>query len=164
MSWDHYWEHRKHLQYYKVVKQWLEELGPKNSIIDIGCGGCPVATWGEFKNRVALNKEPFHEIKNVNCVVDDWLNYSTEPVDVITCLQVLEHFPSEIIDLFVEKIFKNCKIAIISVPYMWEKGSCEDHVQDPINLIKFINLIKRDPVKLEITNDHRMVAMFIDHS
>ena len=161
MSWDGYWEQRQHLQYYKVVKNWLEELGSKDSIIDIGCGGCPVAAWGNFKNRTAINKEPFNNIDGVNCVVDDWLNYETKPVDVITCLQVLEHFPSEIIDSFVEKIFANWKIAIISVPYMWEKECCEDHVQDPINLIKFINLVKRDPVKLEITNDHRMVGMFV---
>lgn len=161
MSWDHYWENRKHLQYYKTVKCWLEELGQKDSIIDVGCGGCPIATWGNFKYRTAINKEPFNKINGVNCVVDDWLHYETKPVDVITCLQVLEHFDSNIIDLFVNKIFQNCNIAIISVPYMWEKGSCEDHVQDPINLIKFINLVKKDPIKLEITNDHRMVGMFI---
>lgn len=158
MSWETYWEERKHLAYYQVVKKYLEELGSCESIIDVGCGGCPVAKWGDFQNRTSLNLESFPAIEGVDCVQSDWMNYH-EKATVITCLQVIEHFDDEFIPKFVQKIFDSCKIAIISVPYMWEEGACEYHKQDPIDMAKFLRLVRRDPVKTEIAS-HRLVAKF----
>lgn len=157
--WENYYKNRKDLLYYKLVKNWLNKLGEKESILDVGCGGCPVAAWGKFNKRVALNLEPFPKIKNVVCVTDDWMNYPAEKFSVITCLQVIEHFQKDYILKFVNKIFENCQTAIISVPYKWEKGLEPSHIQDPIDICKFVNLVGKDPIKLELAYN-RLVGMF----
>jgi hypothetical protein len=146
------------LEYYQVVKRWLEQT-PGESIVDVGCGGCPVATWGDFKKRKAINLQPFPEIPGVENVVANWLDYEMEPVSVITCLQVLEHLEDDVLFRFKEKIFDNCDKAIISVPYKWEKGLEPSHVQDPIDLRKFLGMVGKEPVRMRIAS-HRMVCFF----
>ena len=62
----------------------------------------------------------------------DWLEYPCEKrADVIVCLQVLEHLPVEKVAAFAGKIVSSGRIAIISVPYVWEKGQCVHHLQGP---------------------------------
>ena|SRR3972149_10383793 len=158
--WDgSYWEERKDLDYYRVVKNWLESLGEQASILDIGCGDCPVASWGAFAERTSLNLEPFPVISGVNCIVANWFDFKSSNYSVITCLQVLEHLDDKRVTRFVSKIFDHCDIAIISVPYKWKKGFCEHHLQDPIDMKKFIDMIGRDPIKTEITSS-RIVGYF----
>ena len=96
MNWETYWQDRKHLAYYQTVKTWLEQLGKQESILDIGCAGVPTATFGDFQRRVAINKEPFPLIDNIENIVDDWLLYDSDVFSVITCMQVLEHFEQSI--------------------------------------------------------------------
>jgi hypothetical protein len=158
-GWDGYWESRKHLEYYKVVEEWLELLGHQRSILDIGCGGCPTAMWGSFEKRTAINLEPFPLLPGVNCVYIDWLEFKPEHYSVITCLQVLEHLDDETVKKFMNKIFEHCDIVIISVPYKWEKGRCEHHLQDPIDVNKFYKMVGIDPVKIQIVSE-RLVGMF----
>jgi 2-polyprenyl-3-methyl-5-hydroxy-6-metoxy-1,4-benzoquinol methylase len=161
MLWNNYWESRKHMPYYWVVGEWLKELtkDKKDSLLDIGCGGCPISKFGSFNKRISLNLEPFTPIPDVENIACDWLEYDSPKVSVITCLQVLEHLTNDILHTFVEKIFSHCEIAIISVPHNWEKGLCEDHIQDPISITKFISMINREPIKIEISYG-RIVAMF----
>lgn len=167
MSGDwHYFEERKDLRYYKLVKQWLEELSrdPKlNSVMDVGCADTPVCTWGSFSERTALNSRPFPRFKDVdNHIEGDWLSVIAQ-ADVITCLQVLEHLDDDVVKRFAWKLFKNSAFTIVSVPYMWPRTPEQEHKQDPIDLRKFLDIVGRDPIRMEIVTDgsrQRMVAMF----
>jgi hypothetical protein len=159
VAYEKYWQDRKHLEYYQTVKTWLDALGKQESICDVGSAGTPVATFGNFNRRVALNNEPCPLITNVENVIDDWLLYEKQHFTVITCLQVIEHFETDYLRQFVAKIFDCCDVAIISVPYRWSEGACVWHVQDPIDYKKFLDLIGKDPVKTEIVN-RRLIGMF----
>ena len=154
-----YWKVRKHLIYYQVVKSWLESFGDQNSILDIGCRGCPTSTWGTFLERTAIDSESFLQINGVLCVREDWLKFKSKHYSVITCMQVLEHLDDETVAKFVSKIFNHCDKAIISVPYRWQIGFCKHHLQDPIDIKKFLNMIGRDPIKTEIVSN-RLVGLF----
>lgn len=156
-----YWDGRKDLNYYNVVREWLEQLDHR-SIIDVGCADTPVVTWGDFHRRTAINNREFPFLQGVECIEGDWMKLDRE-ADVITCLQVIEHFKTDYLRGFVEKIVNSCKIAIISVPYMWPAGSCPGHHQDPVDIRKFLDLMKREPVKLEVVTDsscRRLITMF----
>jgi len=65
--------------------------------------------------------------------------------DLGLCPQVLEHLYNP--KKFVCKIFKVCKIAIISVPYKWGKGCCLDHIHDPIDEDKLFSWTGKVPVE-----------------
>tara|TARA_R110002124_G_scaffold283216_1_gene458983 strand:+ start:13729 stop:14217 length:489 start_codon:yes stop_codon:yes gene_type:complete len=155
-----YWSDRQHLNYYATVKQWLEPFS--GTLLDIGCADTPVAQWGNFEKRYAVNDLPFPPLDGVECLQADWMKCDLA-ADVITCLQVLEHFKPSVLIPFVDKIFSSCETAIISVPYMWPAGLCRGHVQDPIDVRKFIDLVGRCPAKLDIVEDnnyYRLIALF----
>lgn len=156
-----YWDGRKDLNYYRVVRAWLEQLDFK-SIMDVGCADTPVVTWGNFQRRTAVNNREFPLIPGVECIEADWMQLDRK-ADVITCLQVIEHFETDYLKEFVAKIFDNSKAAIISVPYLWPAGSCPGHHQDPMDVKKFLTLLNREPEKLEIVRDsscRRLIALF----
>ncbi|WP_417386937.1 hypothetical protein [Gimesia sp.] len=155
-----YWEGRQHLNYYATVKQWLEPLS--GTLLDIGCADTPVAQWGSFEKRYAINDLPFPVMDGVECIQADWMKTDLR-ADVITCLQVLEHFEARPLMLFANKIFSSCETAIISVPYLWPADFCRGHVQDPIDVRKLIDLVGRCPAKLDIVEDnnyYRLIALF----
>ncbi|QDV21433.1 hypothetical protein Pan153_61210 [Gimesia panareensis] len=156
-----YWDGRKDLNYYRVVREWLEQLD-HSSIIDVGCADTPIVTWGNFQRRTAVNHREFPLLHGVDCIEADWMETELQ-ADVITCLQVIEHFETDFLREFVSKIFQSCQVAIISVPYLWPAGSCPGHHQDPIDVRKFLDLMNREPVKLEIVTDsscQRLIALF----
>ncbi|QDT30495.1 hypothetical protein Enr10x_58610 [Gimesia panareensis] len=155
-----YWDGRKDLNYYQTVREWL---GPfSGTLLDVGCADTPVAQWGNFGKRYAVNNRPFPDLSGVECIEADWMETELQ-ADVITCLQVIEHFETDFLREFVAKIFRSCQVAIISVPYLWSAGSCPGHHQDPIDVRKFLDLTNREPVKLEIVTDsscRRLIALF----
>lgn len=157
--WDGYWQARQHLDYYRVVKEHLEQFGPMESVLDIGCGGCPVATWGDFKQRTAINLEPFPSIEGVACVVSDWLKYPAQPVSVITCLQVLEHIDWDHMTTWVDKMMSHCQFAIISVPWMWPEGSDPAHIHDPIGWGKLLRMLGRQPAKFMVSTQRAICVV-----
>jgi len=157
-----YWHDRQSLYYYRVVRKWLESFGTCGTLLDVGCADTPVAQYGDFLKRIAVNNRPFPPLDGVECIEADWMECDLT-ADVITCLQVIEHFKTDYLREFVSKILRSSKIAIISVPYRWAAGDCPGHWQDPIDLRTFLTLVGREPVKLEVVTDssrRRLVTMF----
>lgn len=132
---DSYWEERKYLSYYQEVNRLLNEFGPGNSILDIGSGGTPVATWGDFTDRHQCDKSNCKVYNGVKFHKCDWMDMKVEKkFDVITCLQVMEHLPNyEYVKEFSKKIVSNCRYAIFSVPINWGADVCKHHPLDPIS-------------------------------
>ncbi len=50
-----YWQSRSDFQYYKTIKQLLEDLGPSDLLIDVGGWDTPVATYGTFNERIVVD-------------------------------------------------------------------------------------------------------------
>lgn len=162
---DTYWNERSELFYYEVVKDFIDEFSPGDMIMDVGAWNTPVITWGDFKRRIAIDyyKMPVQP-KNVEAVHADWFQYQCDAIpDVILCLQVLEHLTDDEVGPFAKKIVNSGRMAIISVPYMWEKGQCEYHPQDPVDLEKlekWVGYAAEKYVVEERDESKRLVALF----
>ena len=73
--------------------------------------------------------------------------------EVVTCLQVLEHLDNKKVRKFAKKLLRHSTdMTIISVPFMWEDGLCQQHLQDPIDLKKLTSWTGIEP------SDHFIVV------
>ncbi len=134
---ENYWADRHELKYYGVVRELLEKLGPRGSILDVGSWDTPVATWGDFRRRYTCDLGRSPNLPGVISHVGDFLTWrAPELMDVVTCLQVLEHLPDGIAQRFGRRLLVTGQTVIVSVPYLWAPGLEPDHVQDPVDLAK----------------------------
>lgn len=163
---DNYWQRRMDFAYYKIVKQWLEELSPGDSIMDVGGHDTPVASWGEFQWRVNVNKgEVKNRVDGVNYVIQDFMEYEhPSKYSVVTCLQVMEHLKDDVVKPFAAKLLASGETVIISVPFEWPEGSCDVHYQDPVTEEKFKSWFNKEPSTMitvfEASNWNRILARF----
>jgi len=140
-----YYQNRKNLIYYKIIKEILyDKMG--DLIIDIGAMDTDTVLQGNFNKRIVINLEPvLNQIENVKYVIGDYLNILPLPyADYVLCLQVLEHVkdPKE----FAQKLLKQGGTIIVSVPYKWAIGACPWHVQDPVDDEKMYKWFSREPL------------------
>lgn len=148
------------LGYYVVAHAWISMLSPGNAICDVGCFDTPVAQWGAYTNRYTVDIEHDPHLAGVSSFVGKWLDYPVpERMDVITCLQVIEHLDDDRIRPFVDKLFANANHVIVSVPYEWKKGDEAGHKQDPISLEKFERMMGRPALEQVIVLDGRRLRL-----
>ena len=161
-----YWESRCGLRYYARCRQMLESLGPRESILDVGPMDTPVAAWGQFERRYTVGPDARKPIDGVAAIIGLWPDVADSmqlPVDVATCLQVIEHLHETL--SFAAALFDAAReLVIISVPYKWPRGACAYHVHDPIDESKLARLVGREPTRFEIVREpdgwHRLIAMY----
>jgi len=159
-----YWQARKDFQYYKIVRQWLDELTSAHAldtILDVGSYSTPVAQWGRFDERIALDKQEITTpCAGVRYVQADWFD-SDETASVLTCLQTIEHL-NTIAEArgFTEKLLRAASVAvIISVPYMQPHTREGQHPLDPIGLPKLLSITGgRRPARLAYAEDTDAVS------
>ena len=157
-----YYNQRKHFHYYKKVKAMLNKI-KYSSIIDIGSRKSPMFEGlDDTIYKAMLDIKPIPPHGNVHMITADFYTWVPDrEYDVALCLQVLEHLdrPKE----FVDKLFQTAKTVVISVPYMWPKGSCKYHVQDPINEEKIFSWTGKEPDEKHIITDgkrKRIVCLY----
>ncbi len=160
-----YWQRRLDLYYYQVVRDWIQEYSPGDLIMDIGARDTPLVSCGEFKRRVMLDIKPFPKsIEGVEQICANWLEYQPDQMaDLVLCLQVLEHLPDHIVKPFARKLVQAGKMVIISVPYMWDPGTCSVHLQDPVDLKKLVGWVGYEPLRYRIEDrdkHQRLIAVF----
>lgn len=159
-----YWEARKNYRYYARVRAVLDELSPALSLLDVGSGPTPIATWGEFQERFSVDvRNDRAPGENVIHSVCDWLDFDAAHYSVVTCLQCLEHIPDETVVPFARKLLRHGDTVIVSVPYMWRKGLCKGHLQDPVSLKKVTGWIGREPdhwEKVEDGGNCRLICVY----
>ena len=120
------------------------------------------------KRKITIDiREPFSN-NDVEGITGDYLEWQAEKLDIITCLQVLEHIDDDHIEKFAHKLLNDAPTVVISVPYMWPKGSDIDHKQDPVDVDKLIKWFGIAPVYIHkitepiFTNKStRIIAIFI---
>ena len=123
---------RKEYKYYKIVKIIIKILSGKNkTILDIGSREIDLMSEFPFKRCVSVAISGPISNEKVDGFEMDFFDYNIEEkFDIITCLQVVEHVENA--KKFIEKILNSSRIAIISVPYKWDKGLDKSHIHDPI--------------------------------
>lgn len=154
---DKYYNERCNYNYYKKVTEILNSFTGTTSIIDIGARRTPV-----FENldksiyKTCLDIEPIEKYSdNINIITADFLRWTPDKeYDIVICLQVLEHLenPKE----FAQKLFLVGKIVIISLPYMWRKGRCKDHIQDPVDEELIKKWTDKEPTISYIIEDKKL--------
>lgn len=149
-----FWITRKNLNYYKIIKKLVEDSSDcTDTIVDVGGRDTPVATWGNYTNRFVVELVKTKEWENVTYVYQDFLTWTVPTGALLVCCQTLEHLPNEVVKRFAEKLIKQGRKLIVSVPYLWEKGFCKWHLQDPIDLGKLIGWFGCPPKSYEIIKE-----------
>ncbi|WP_051199159.1 hypothetical protein [Butyrivibrio hungatei] len=164
---NEYYQRRKNHKYYKYIRFLLSMLAREtDSICDVGSNGVDVISFLPCREMTSIDiANPFSSEK-VKGIVGDFLSYPLPQYNIITCFQVLEHISDEKVHVFADRLLELGDIAVISVPFMWEKGYCLEHVQDPIDIKKFLGWFSVPPVFthkiIEENGRARLVAVFIN--
>lgn len=149
-----YWAGRKHMAYYGAVRQMLEEIGPRGSLLDVGGWDTPVVLWGTFKRRYTCDLGMNPNLPGVRSHVGDFMDWTPpERMSVVTCLQVIEHLPDDVVERFGAKLRASADVTIVSVPYCWPAGRESSHIQDPINHDKLARFMGGRPDRAALIRD-----------
>lgn len=141
-----YWERRKDLLYYQVVRILAAGLAEgAESVLDVGSHGSPYLEWFEdVPVRTSLDLVEPYRAEGITSIVTDYLAWQPDRrYDLVLCLQVLEHVPDA--RSFARKLLASGRIVIISVPYRWRQGKSKNHVQDPVTMRKIQGWFGRKP-------------------
>lgn len=162
---EKYNEERKDYSYYKVAKSLLLSIcREEDSILDVGPRGVDMVSFLPCREKKTIDLKYPYADENTQGIKGDYLAYDAKGTDIITCFQVLEHLQDEDAVAMARKLLDEARIAIVSVPYMWEKGRCKWHVQDPVDVDKLVSWFGTTPVHIQKTTekDHlsRIVAVF----
>lgn len=175
-----YWEKRKGHRYYQVVREWIDQLSPGESIIDVGSADTPIAAWGEFGQRYAVDPEmrPILQWQDrVTCIRHSWpapvgefvdrrnrLVYLPAVASLVTCCQVLEHLTTEQLPEFCESLRERSESLLVTVPYRWRPGLVKSHRQDPVDEAKLESWLGK-PDHSEIVTEsnkcRRLLAVYL---
>jgi len=153
-----YWSDRQHLKYYELVREWM---GSGESVADIGSRDTPVATWGRFDRRYAVDLRLMPDLPNVECVQADFMTWAPpERLSLVTCLQVLEHVEDP--SAFLRRCLSMATRVIVSVPYRWPKGREKHHLHDPVSENDVERWAGRQPWQSAVVRDRfrRLVCEF----
>jgi len=125
----------------------------------VGSGG------GRYLKWIEGFEWNFVELRMKGCTLDgvrgvdgDFLEWEPDrQYDLVFCLQVLEHIHDR--TPFARKLFDCGRVVIVSVPYRWPAGSCDEHVHDPVDEHKLRDWTGRMSVERD-TVDARFVAVY----
>ena len=102
-----------------------------DSMIDVGCGESRFVGRFNFRSRFQDDKYMMPPaIENVQSYSSD-LDYAYM-MDLVTCLQVLEHQWNP--EVLLGKLLSLGRVVIITVSYCWPSNSVQGHVQDPLTM------------------------------
>ena len=163
-----YVDKRKDYIYYKFLKELLCILSSEDDeICDVGSCGVDMLSFLNCKRKISIDLETPYIGEDVESIKGDFLGVNLEKISIYTCFQVLEHIGNNEINDFAEKLLQASNYTVISVPYMWEKGKCKSHIQDPVDEIKVKSWFERDTYYKKIITEkngiRRMVCVYKNH-
>ena len=131
--------------------------------LDVGSRDCQYITWFDwFTEKYTLDLESSPELAEVTAITADFMTYTPQKhFDLVLCLQVLEHLADP--HPFCQKLLSTGRIVIVSVPYMWPKGMCRYHKQDPVDVSNLLEWAGKPWIEHTIVTDgnyDRLVAAF----
>ncbi len=163
-----YGNHRKDYRYYKFLRCILAILSLKSkSILDVGSRGVDYISFLPLEKKVSIDIDIPVNAPGVEPIKGDFLTQRFDmKFDIVCCFQVLEHIDDDSVTTFANKLLDIGEVVVVSVPYMWEKGVCKWHYQDPIDVDKLVSWFGRSPVYIYNVYDDlgRMIAIFINEN
>ena len=157
---------RKRLLYYQHLRSLLLTIsGPSDSICDGGSHDVDMISFLPCEKKYSIDVRYPLSAEGVEGIKGNYLDHDFEGLDIITCFQVLEHIDDDMVGAFAQKLLSDARIAVISVPYMWPKGKCKWHKQDPVDVDKIIEWFGKNPVFLHVVTERwgnsRIIAVFV---
>ena len=165
-----YFEERKHSPYYKYVRTLLGILSYNaDSVCDVGSNGTDMISWLPCKEKVSIDLRNPLRAEGIQSIKADFITYDfSRKFDIVTCFQVLEHIDDEHVKLFANRLLETAEnLLIVSVPYLWAKGACKYHLQDPVDQIKFASWFdissetKLKPVFSRVIYDDKRIGRLV---
>ena len=157
------WAERKHLNYYRVVRELAKKYAPgAREMLDVG--GYQPRYMTEFEwipTRMCINVDP-HAADDLAMSSGDFLTYKLgRTTDLVLCLQVLEHIIAP--SLFARRLCEGAAVTIISVAYKWAAGPESGHFHDSIDEEKLDAWTARTPRERVVVKDEaeRLVAVYV---
>lgn len=122
--------------------------------------------WHIKTTAIDISRVPICADENIQGDFRSWTD--TRKFSCVLCLQVLEHLvnPGDFFLALLDRVEVG-GVLIVSVPYMWGIGCCDEHVQDPVDLAKFSAWLPPGvvPDQLRVVRDYhtpfrRLIAVF----
>ena len=154
-----YFSKRRHLKYYQYVRELLQRIGQVDVAVDVGAADTDIILSAQARRRIIIEPGDFDVVQGegVEWIKKTWSESRDDlpgTVDVLTCLQVLEHMPSkDIAQAMAHAFVLQSPHVIVSVPYCWIPGSSGDHKLDPISLMDVIEWFGREPTETRIIQE-----------
>ena len=133
-----------------------------NTILDVGPFDAPTVLCGKFSRRITVDGQDRPDLPGVEKIIARWPDAAsliTEPVDLVLCMQVIEHIADY--QPFVEALFRVGERVIISLPWKWAADACKYHAHDPIDDEKLVKLIPWQPLSRYVVTEDDGVSRII---
>jgi hypothetical protein len=161
-----YWEGRKDDIYLLVARKMCEKFCQKpRKVIDIGSNETPILEWfrSSAVELVSLDLNAPYQGNGITSIKEDFLSYPIhQTYDLAICFQVLEHVPD--VAVFAKKLLTLAPIVVISVPYRWTRGACDEHIHDPVDEEKLLKWFGKKPlfqyVATEFSGIKRLIGVY----
>lgn len=161
---DRYWEGRKEYVYLHVAQSMFQILGASaRTALDVGSAGTPTVLMFPADRRYSVDWGNPCEHEGViahNCNYLEWER--PEPIDIASCMQVLEHVPDP--RPFAKKLLRDAEVVIASVPHLERPRANPGHIHSMITPTQFAGWFDREPnylyIAQELSGDERMVAIW----
>jgi hypothetical protein len=135
-----YWNRRRERNkaYYKQIVNYSREFAADaQTSLDVGNYGCEYVyelDWIPKRTVLDVIEDMFSLDDRIEKIKADFLLWNPpHKYDLVTCLQVLEHFDDPM--PFIDKLRQvQGNVLIVSLPYMWPTDHTPSHKHDPISL------------------------------
>lgn len=164
-QWEHYWRQRADFVYLHVIRRLIEIVAPSARVVaDIGSNRTPILDFHPSNaKRYSVDIDNPYQGENVIAIRQDFYIWNCpEPIDVVTCFQVIEHVPDP--EKFVQRLLAIGEVVILSVPFMEPPGLNPGHINNNIDLATIIRWAHRKPnfhyIATELSGDQRIICLF----
>ena len=135
-----YWQKRRERNkgYYQQIVDYAREFAPDaQTSLDVGNYGCEYVyelEWIPRRTVLDIIDDMYALDDRIEKIKADFLALQpSQKFDLVTCLQVLEHFDDP--TPFIAKLRQvQAKVLIVSLPFMWPNDRTPNHKHDPISL------------------------------
>lgn len=164
-QWEIYWNRRKNYVYLHVSRRLIEILAHSaTAVADIGSNRSPILEYfGAKQTKYSVDITNPYRATDVVSVKEDFYEWQPpEPLQVGTCLQVIEHVSEP--QRFCRRMLEVFEISIISVPYLEPSGVNPGHINNDIDLSTVTSWFGKKPnfhyIAKELSGDERLICVF----
>lgn len=164
-AWEDYWRVRKKFVYLHVCRRLIEIVSRSaDTVADIGSNKSPLLDfYGDIPHKYSVDISAPYVAPDVIAVTEDFHTWTPpRPIQVATCLQVMEHVSEP--EKFARRMLEIAEVCIVSVPHLEPAGLNPGHIQNDLTLDDMVRWFGREPnyhyIAKELSGDERIICLF----